>query len=119
MTKENIKDNDAEGEEEATNDTNGKQPKREKRRGFVKSKNREDYEYKYKTVSLSLNHDEEAMAEKALEIAQNHFSDSFTRVELNTIQSFVKAIGFRYFKDFIAAWEKSQKKNGGEKGKDE
>lgn len=118
MTKENNRSEGTEGGEEANGDKNGeqpRQPKREKTRKFVKSKNREDYEYEYKTVSITLNHDEEAKAKKALQIAKNHYTHSFTRVQLNTIQSFIKAIGFMYFDEFIAEWEKSQKKNGGGK----
>ena len=121
MARNNNKDNDTEGEEETSSDTNGKEPQqRGKGRGFAKTKNREDYEYVYKTVSMTLNHDEEAMAKKALEIAKNHYSDTFTRVQLNTVQSLIKAIAFMYFEEFIEAWEKSQqkKKNGGEEVKE-
>lgn len=112
MTNTDNNNNEAKEGEKAESDINDEQP-REKGERVIKEKNRENYKYKYKTVSITLNHSEEAIAKKALEIAQNHFYDQFSLVELNTIQSFIKTIGFRYFKEFLAAWDRSQKKNGG------
>lgn len=65
----------------------------------------DENKYKYRVHSLSLTHYEEAIVEKAKEIASNHFPERFKPAQLKTPQAFIKAIGMAYCPALIEEWE--------------